>query len=573
MLTKGSVEKIMKGEVVRGKFNLQLLSEAFIIEQLQELKQLTLSDGDWRADFNILGNKIETFQNMVRQYDVINAEIIFNKSKQVGTVINFSLTETSLSSSIGAPRSFEEYTTQRNMQLTRDTAGYNNRQQNESFDEENVTEINNLTPYDNDWKIKARIIKKSELRKFNKKDGGQGCLFNVVLMDDSNDRIQGTFFNETAEQFYNNLYNGKVYIVSGGNIRRVRNPKYNNTGNDLEISFDSHTKFNEVRDGKDIAKFYYNFIDFDEIEKKNDKDKVDVLAIVKDPGVPRSITLRSGEEKLVKDIELIDETGIVCSLTLWGAQANEIAPAGNEIVAFSELQVKEFKGKKFSYGYESRLITDDVSQSKKYLKLLAERNRGITVAKNISEFQPTKRVCKKVSQIESEVQALLHDNYANRETKLYYDINAQVTFIKDTISYPSCPNDNCKKKVIQNFEEKYECARCNQSYDEPFFRYIGTIRLSDDTGSIYATYVGDSGDKIFKQSCKEMMELKERDEMMFRKHLRSLYFSENRVKIKAYSEVYNGESRIKYMIQSFFPLNENNHYANEVEQLLSMLTH
>ena len=41
------------------------------------------------------------------------------------------------------------------------------------------------------------------------------------------------------------------------------------------------------------------------------------------------------------------------------------------------------------------------------------------------------------------------------------------------------------------------------------------MRLSDDSGSIYVTYVGDSGEKIFNEKCEVLEELSQTDETMF----------------------------------------------------------
>ena len=97
------------------------------------------------------------------------------------------------------------------------------------------------------------------------------------------------------------------------------------------------------------------------------------------------------------------------------------------------------------------------------------------------------------------------------------------------------------------------------------------MRISDDSGSLYVTYVGEAGEKIFNEKCDVLQELSQTDETMFRKKIKSPYYSQYRIKIKAYSEVYNGESRIKYMIQNIFPLNTGNQYTYEINNLLEML--
>lgn len=95
--------------------------------------------------------------------------------------------------------------------------------------------------------------------------------------------------------------------------------------------------------------------------------------------------------------------------------------------------------------------------------------------------------------------------------------------------------------------------------------------MTDDSGSIYVTYVGDAGEKIFGMPCKDMVKLSEENEMEFKSKLKEAYFKEFSLTVKAYSEVYNGETRVKYMIQRIWPLNEPGSYLKSVNCLLEML--
>ena len=97
------------------------------------------------------------------------------------------------------------------------------------------------------------------------------------------------------------------------------------------------------------------------------------------------------------------------------------------------------------------------------------------------------------------------------------------------------------------------------------------MRLTDDSGSIYVTYVGDAGEKIFGITCSDMVKLSEENEMLFKSKLKGCYFKEFSVVLKAYSDVYNGETRVKYMIQRIFPLQDDNNYLGGVNCLLEML--
>ena len=477
MLSENTIADLFNGTVRSNQqtLNLQVLDLNSKLINSSHPMQVTLSDGKWRSSFNVLSSLSLKMSNEIRQYDILSVKVIFNQSQKTASVVSFSIQETGISTSIGNPESilnYENATKIQNSMNNRMNANVdtgrprmNNYAQDE--DEDDITEISNLTPYDQDWKIKGRVTKKTQTRTFKTRDGADGCVFNIHILDESNNRIQGVFFTEAARTYETILQIGKIFTFKGGEIKKVRNPKFNTTGNDLEIFFNERSKIVECISSDVIPNFFYNFISLSEVEAVESGESVDILAIVHECGDPTSITLKSGEEKMKNNINLIDESGVVCQLTLWGEQALEIKPKVNEIIGFSELKVRDYRGKQLGFSYNSKVIDDNLRDLPKYRQLLHERNRGVNVSKNISEFQNSMRICKKVSQIDQEAKSVLNDNYESKETKLYFDVHAQISFIKDKISYPSCPNDNCKKKVIKNFSDQYDCARCNQTYDQP----------------------------------------------------------------------------------------------------------
>ena len=58
--------------------------------------------------------------------------------------------------------------------------------------------IKALNQFSNDWVIKARVVKKGEIRNW-KNAKGEGKLFNIDLIDREGTLIQATAFNETAD--------------------------------------------------------------------------------------------------------------------------------------------------------------------------------------------------------------------------------------------------------------------------------------------------------------------------------------------------------------------------------------
>lgn len=103
--------------------------------------------------------------------------------------------------------------------------------------------IEGLSPYQNNWTIKARVTQKSEIKVYSNQRG-EGKLFNVTLMDESGE-IRGTGFNQVVDELYDKLEEGKVYFVSRARVNLAKK-KFSNLSNDYELSFEKNTEIEEV---------------------------------------------------------------------------------------------------------------------------------------------------------------------------------------------------------------------------------------------------------------------------------------------------------------------------------------
>lgn len=71
-----------------------------------------------------------------------------------------------------------------------------------------------------------RITRKSEKKEYEShKDKTKGLVFNIDLIDENNDEITCTFFNDEVHKFYNILMVERVYTIEGANIKNS-NPQY-----------------------------------------------------------------------------------------------------------------------------------------------------------------------------------------------------------------------------------------------------------------------------------------------------------------------------------------------------------
>jgi replication factor A1 len=103
-----------------------------------------------------------------------------------------------------------------------------------------------LNQFSTDWRIKARVTKKTPLREWNNLKGS-GCLLNLELMDKEGTLILATFFNEGAKKYDTILSENNVYLFSNG-VLKISNKKFTSIKNDYCINFDTNAEVQEVDD-------------------------------------------------------------------------------------------------------------------------------------------------------------------------------------------------------------------------------------------------------------------------------------------------------------------------------------
>lgn len=153
------------------------------------------------------------------------------------------------------------------------------RQQQSRGTRHNIFPIEGLSPYQNNWTIKARVIQKSDIRTYSNQRG-EGKFFNVTLMDDSGE-IKGTGFNAVADELYEKLQEDKVYYISKARVNLSKR-KFS-SAQEYELSLERNTEIEEVcllcssgvssltflqcLDTSNLPVVKYNFIDLGNLEE------------------------------------------------------------------------------------------------------------------------------------------------------------------------------------------------------------------------------------------------------------------------------------------------------------------
>ena len=118
--------------------------------------------------------------------------------------------------------------------------------------------ISDLSPYVNKWTVKARIIQKSPIKRWNNARG-EGRLFSMSLVDESGE-IRATAFKEECDQNYEKIEVGKVYYISNGSLK-IANELYNACDNNYEMTLEKSTVITPCNDESEasVPTFRFNF--------------------------------------------------------------------------------------------------------------------------------------------------------------------------------------------------------------------------------------------------------------------------------------------------------------------------
>lgn len=108
-----------------------------------------------------------------------------------------------------------------------------------------------LTTFNYDWKIRARVTKKGEVKNW-RNSRSEGKLLNFDLIDFNGTQITATLFNDAVDKYEELLKDNKVYLLSGGQVK-LANQKFTSIKNDFALTFDSKSEIIEDDDDGSIV--------------------------------------------------------------------------------------------------------------------------------------------------------------------------------------------------------------------------------------------------------------------------------------------------------------------------------
>ena len=455
-----------------------------------------------------------------------------------------------------------------------------------------ISPIETLSPYQNNWTIRARVSYKGELRTWSNAKG-EGKVFSVNFLDES-DEIKASAFNETAEKAYNILEEGKVYYISKAKVAAARK-KFNNLTHPYELQLEKDSEITECFDESNVPKLNFNFVKLDQIQNLDANAIVDVIGALKVVNPPFQITAKStGKAFDRRDITIVDESGFAVDIGLWNQTAADFAVEEGSVIAFKGCKVSDFNGRTLSLTQSGSLIAnpgipesyhlkgwyDNIGVKENYKSLKTESGAGSNNLSVMERFAQRKMI----SQVEDE-------NIGGQnggEKPEYFSTKASLSYAKpENFAYPACPNilsqsgdaslsgagarqNPCNKKLVQ-YDDKWRCERCNMEFDRPTWRYILNCGIMDASGQIWVTLFDEQAKKLLGMEANELVELSQENQNAAAEVIHRNYFREFNFRIRAKQDTFNDQLKIRYQCMGLTDIDytaECDYLCKEIDSVL-----
>lgn len=434
---------------------------------------------------------------------------------------------------------------------------------------ESLQTIANLSPYHNRWAIKARIVNKTDIKRFaNAK--GEGKLFSATCVDASGE-IRMTAFGDTVDRFFDMVQEGQVYCISNAQVKIAK--RQFGVRNEYEIHLEPSSIVSLAQSGTEsIPSIRYNFSPIAQIVNLDKDSNCDVIGVIREASDLGSITTKTTGKTLSKrDLTIGDTSGCSIRVTLWGTQAENFDMSHvSAIIAIKNARVGDYNGRTLSTSSTSTITYDpDIREAHELrgwfdARGIHEDSKPLTVSTVGGAGAMPRDDRKTIAQIKDE-------QLGSGEKPDYFSVLANITYIKSesTISYTACPEEGCNKKVTAHSSgpNMWYCEKCQKVFDRCEHRYILSLQIGDQTGQTWVNAFNETAEQLLGKSAEEMYYLKSSDEALFQQVFKEAMFKHYVFRIRAKQENYQGEQKLRCNILAALPVNAEEESRQLIEKL------
>lgn len=414
-----------------------------------------------------------------------------------------------------------------------------------------VTPIEYLSPYANQWTIRARVTLKGDIKEFTSQKGIRGKLFNVNLLDESSE-IRATGFTEAADKWFDYLQEGSVYYISKASVI-LANKRFSTLPNEYEIRFDRDTQIEKCDDeATAVPQMRYSFVGLNDLDSVESGANIDAIGVIKSVDDSQEITSKAGKTFEKRELHVVDNSKFGVNVTLWGNTAKEFNQEPGTVVALKGARVNDFNGKSLSVGFSTNMSFDpDIPESHNLKGWFDSGGKDEPFNTFKSNVTSGDNVLKSADVIT--IAKAKDDNLGQSGDDDFFNIKGTVNYIKSTqLSYPACITEGCKKKVVEETDGQYRCEKCNISMKEPKFLYLMSPVVEDHTGRFWLNCFDEVAEKIMGIPANELIQ--EGDDEKINKAIANALGYEYKFRVKARPDTYNDQGGVRYQAAGIAPL-------------------